>query len=427
MALALSNINNTLTRIRLDFTTCQQIPVIVTIGDLLYVCTNVTDLQYKSLSSFDDAIGDLSYTEQHQALLDIQITVRPRSVSASAITPLLQRCKKLHRIILDGCAPDVLDVVDNSTYCSNLQIFGYNCKHSLPAALVKSSKAAQPIASGLRAFYTENVNEKEEGENVLRVLRRNAATLETVHVKELRNDSWNALAQTYLNLNLENLERLVYESADRDTLQPVLIQAISASTKLSHLAVQSPGSLLPLAQTLSALQQPVEVLKLSDCYAPPADYMNLVNLFNVYAALSPSPATTRAFREVSFLDCESLTDATLTALAKIDSLKNITLGYLDGLSTHGILAFFMSLRDGVESIKLIGMGAITDEHIIALGSLKGLKRIHMEELHEVTDQGLNDMVDKAPVLCNLTFIDCSSTSQAAIIYAKRRIRIVQTE
>ncbi|KAI8143355.1 hypothetical protein BJV82DRAFT_612435 [Fennellomyces sp. T-0311] len=396
MKAALYHMGTTLTRLTLHFGTTL---IKVTLSDVLSGLKNLKTLVYSTTTVFADIVGTFPLSAPHHALMDMDL--KAESIAGEDITPFLQECPELCRLVLNGCNGNVLDVVDTS--CPKLQILGYNSGSKIPGL---------DPSTGLWKFQATSLRHGEPLA-ILSFIRRNMNTLRSVYLKVSSRGLEDLGNNAFHDLTLQNLERLTFWGEHTGIIQSLLIRSLSSCTTLSHLTVVKSHNLPSLIEPLLALPRLV-YLNLSHITAAAGGGGCLLRLFNAYATDSTSG---QPFESIRLRYCDAVTDEVLDALSNITTLKEITLEYLQNVSSRGIDAFFQKLGNTTD-IDLIRMGSITDRQLFVLSNVKGLERIRLESLSNVSDHGVLAMVEKAPLLHSLILIGRLSISPQAIARVK---------
>ena len=78
-------------------------------------------------------------------------------------------------------------------------------------------------------------------------------------------------------------------------------------------------------------------------------------------------------------------------------------------------------------VHLEEMYSVTDDIIIALGNLKKLDCLALENLNRITNRGIQGLLDKIDqnTLVKLTINKCPNISDDCIVNAKQKIKVVE--
>ncbi|KAI8150000.1 hypothetical protein BJV82DRAFT_6468 [Fennellomyces sp. T-0311] len=408
---ALSRMDSTLTKLELNLGGTQNTPI--TLSHVLLAFPRLKSLIYTTTSRLVESIGNTSLLDENHELVDMELD--SKYIAGKDILPLLQKCRHMRRLLLNGCNTTVLHAVDMS--CPALEILGYNTRGNHVPELTQPTR--QRTTFGLREFYTKNGSDPEFAAIILPLIRKNMATLKTVY---MNISAWglHELSSMYADLRLDSVDKLTFWGDDSGIIQPLILRSISSCTTLSHLSVSASHDIPGLVDALTALPR-LESLELSHIWSS-VGCTYLVRLFDAYAE---DTRNIRPFRTISLGYCYVVTDAVLAALSKIRSLENITLSNLRNVSTRGIDAFMNELSNtGTANISLIEMDSIMDDQLIALGKMERLRSINLDELKNVTDYGITEVVNEAQVLRKLTLTRCNSVTLRAIAHAKQKIKAV---
>ena len=101
-----------------------------------------------------------------------------------------------------------------------------------------------------------------------------------------------------------------------------------------------------------------------------------------------------SLKHVYFRYCDMILDEPLSTLAIINTLQCISLCSLKDISTSGINNMINQLKNQLTYVHLEDMYFVIDNIIIALGSLKKLDHLALENLNRLTNQGVRRLLDK---------------------------------
>ncbi|KAI8143357.1 hypothetical protein BJV82DRAFT_713554 [Fennellomyces sp. T-0311] len=366
--------------------------------DLLSACSNLTTVEYSTTSQLSKVAGELIPANPSTGLVDMHL--KATSITGQDMQKLLPHCQQLRRLILCGGDTTVLDIVDRM--CPYRETFGFNPDVGEVQKLDHSDP--KRVFPGLYRFYTKNGGLPESAPIFLPLIRRNMHALKTLYVNISAEDSPFNLTILYSNLKLGKLEKLTFWGDDTGIIQPLILRAISTCTMLTHTEAVVSRDIPGLVDVLMGLPQ-LEPFGLSHIGSTVGE-ANLIQLLEII-----------------------VTDNVLTALARIDSLEDITLEGLPSASALGMVEFFKKLSSRVSKAKIVEIDAITDSPLIAIGNnMKDLKMIYLGKLKKVSDDGIIQLTEQLPKLQSLTLASCKHVTQKAIAHAKKEVKnVVVTE
>ncbi|KAI9259643.1 hypothetical protein BDA99DRAFT_98380 [Phascolomyces articulosus] len=399
ITLAFWQIRNTLTRLELDYDKNKRVSVKV--ADVLFTLPHLNTLSFKTESTLSGVIGSMDLVQEpYLSLADLEIRAQAKSITGEIIKPLLLQCQRIRRLWLLGCVTTVLEEVNQH--------------------------------SGLQQVFTNNGGSKVPASDFLPLIYKNMTTLTQVfaNLDEASGSNFGGQVK-YPNFRLDNLEYLTLWP-NREVEPSDLLRAISNCQKLSSVTTLNIHDIKPLVDTLVKIP-PVSYLAVqyveSDCNTE-----SLVRLFNYYAqestALAPTAAQQQAsprLQSIVLRSCQKLTHPVLSSLAQIMSLQNVTLEDLSMITTDDLHKFLKSLSASVFKISFIKMDCVTDDVLVVLSQLKNILYLHLDELPNITDEGIINLVDNSSKLRKLSIIKCHSIPQSTIFYVKQKISDVVYE
>ncbi|KAI8150429.1 hypothetical protein BJV82DRAFT_587168 [Fennellomyces sp. T-0311] len=399
MVTAFWQLRATLTTLDLDF---DENHATVTLADVLLVCTNLTKLVYTTLCPLSQILGDLTVLPVHSTLNDLQLEAQ--AIDGETIEPLLQQCPQMRRLVLEDCSDSVLDVVKQN--CPRLKIFGYNSE----AEEMVPSDYEEGHVLGIRAIYTSTCHDAIPTQKLLQLIKDNTETLDTLFADICPTDEEVSEA-LYSDVNLAGLKKLKYWSGPGgDGIERAFLQSISKCTSLTHFEAQNTTLTTAVTEALLALPPP-ETFVLAYTYDGSETLTGLTRLFKKYAEL---PGTQQNLQSVHLQNSDVVSDEVLVALAQIQTLKEVTLCGLDGITQGGIHKFFEAISKDVSSIQLLELRTVADSHLISLARIRNLTYINLDDLSEVTDYGVLHLVDNAKRLQKMRISSCTYVTQDAV-------------
>ncbi|KAI8137599.1 hypothetical protein BJV82DRAFT_335620 [Fennellomyces sp. T-0311] len=388
----------------------------ITLADILYLARNLTRLEYTAKAPLANVLGDLTVVSGHHALQDMQL--HAQSITSQSIEPLLRTCRNIRRLALRGCHESVLDAI--KVNCRRLEILGFNSKE---VEALDHLPARQHNIPGLRALYTSTEADAIPLDTLSELLIENMRTLETVYADVVPDKTLVDLSMVPLNnLNLSGLKKLRYWSdTGGGRIERDILKSISKCTALSHVEARDISLVSELLDVLMVLP-PVKTFGLSFTCEEDLAVGGLISLFRKYAAI---PAGHPNLEVVRLQECKSVTYTVLSTLARIQTLRDITLCRLDGLSDGAINDFLRRLGDNVSAIELCEMESVADIHLLTLGELQGLTCVALNALPNATNYGVQSLVDKAKRLRKLKIVKCASITSIGVTQARRKIETVE--
>lgn len=167
-------------------------------------------------------------------------------------------------------------------------------------------------------------------------------TLETVFADVVPDESRVDLSTVPLdNLKLSNLKKLRYWSGSGGRrIEQDILKSISTCTSLTHVEARYVSMVSELLDRL-LMMPPIKTFGLSFTDEEDLAGGSLISLFRKYAAI---PLGQSNLEVVCLQDCKSVTNTVLSTLARIPTLKDITLCQLDNLTDRSINDFFKTVK-----------------------------------------------------------------------------------
>ncbi|KAI8145585.1 hypothetical protein BJV82DRAFT_604272 [Fennellomyces sp. T-0311] len=358
--------------------------------------------------------GDYSTMEQHDTLINLSLT--SNLITGEDIKPMLQRCQRLRRLVMDKCSPTVFDPINK--YAPNLEILSYN---NLDVPDLSSSAAGQP--QGLRNIYTNNGGTSVPTKDIFPLIYKNMATLKTAYlnISALSQQEVQQLSTVYPDFKLWNLESLTFWTKNQTEL--FIIQALRGVTTLSFLSLLNVKNLNAIVTVIKNMP-PVRELRIEHTHGT-TNNLGLVELFRNY---STHDQKQRALSIAYFRKSTVITDSVLNSLADVTTLRSITLKSLDYITTEGIRNFLEKTAGQLTYLKLCDMEVVTNECIMMISCAKPSTEVYLENLPSIKNQGILAMVNnKGPQFKRLTIKNCKSTTKDCVQYAKKNVKIVTYE
>ncbi|KAI9259683.1 hypothetical protein BDA99DRAFT_605991 [Phascolomyces articulosus] len=398
---------------------------ITTLADILSIFPNLTTLVFKANGSLQRISGNITMLQdkKHQSLIDLDL--RLEIINRDGILPFLVHCPNIRRLILIGCLPCVLRPIRK--HLLFLKNFSYNYQHTVSALEPRQERSSHP---GMNKIYT-NTSIPTPAIHVLPLVRKNMKTLETLYLHLDGTGDAATLNAAYAPLRLTKIRSLSLRESSG--LQPIFLRSIQMSSTLTHLCMIDVMDYNTLVDTMIKLP----VLVRFQLFArAPVDSNNLARLFEHYTSLCNTPNKVCSLQSLDLRICFNMPDALLNMIANITSLKSIVLDDLRGISTKGLENFFRLLRgkeSSLTSIRLIRLGTVRDETVIALSKINSLTSIYLEQLLVLSDRGISGLVETAnkregrrPIE-SLTIKNCLHVHQQSANYASRKIKTVVYE
>ncbi|KAI8145608.1 hypothetical protein BJV82DRAFT_666850 [Fennellomyces sp. T-0311] len=147
LSIAFWETRHTLTAVSLDFTDSQN-PI--TLADVLLGCSAVTKLTYAVASPMSASVGNISAVKNGHPLASLQLEAS--SIVGTDIESMLKRCRQVRRLIMNGCDPTVLNIVN--TKAPNLEILGYNHPYQIEELQEKVPEITDTVLASLANIKT---------------------------------------------------------------------------------------------------------------------------------------------------------------------------------------------------------------------------------------------------------------------------------
>ncbi|KAI8139366.1 hypothetical protein BJV82DRAFT_672646 [Fennellomyces sp. T-0311] len=409
--IGLWQIRDTLTELSLEFANDENI---ITISEVLSTCTTLNDLSYTTGGLLSEALGDLTQLEHHPLSL---LQLRSEYITGGDVEGILRICEKLRRLVVSDCDDTVLDTVRQEAL--NLEILGYNTVYHVP---YPEEETLDGQESGLRVIKTNNGGDAVDAFTILALIHKHMRTL---HHIVACTSSFNDMALQHLNtayqdFKLENVVSLKFWCSAG--IQQFMLKAIRNTLTLRSLHVVHVHDLKALVDTLMKLPRLI-AFKLT-CVHTTGNHASLVQLLEHYARLDDE---SRQLECVEFRDCFEVTDEVLCTLTDIKAVKHITLWNLYHVTTAGVIQFIQDLTGNLTSLTIRYMDLITDKVMSTLGASRVfLKNVHLQDLKNITDQGLRDLVDRRSNRLNILIVKkCPFITAECIKYVKQKVNTVE--
>ncbi|KAI7847050.1 hypothetical protein BDC45DRAFT_576259 [Circinella umbellata] len=424
---ALWQMRNTLTK--LDITSTDYQDSKIRISDLLFYCKNLQTLVMNVDCPLDGFIGEMeNLAGPYNTLVDVELTTS--HTAGQALKPLLQYCPKIRRLCLNGCISDVVDLVDE-LYNDNLEIFAYNPSFEI-TSLEEKDKEFYDGPPGLREIYTPNGGDGPQADGFLSLLRKNQKSLQTVYANLEMPEKQEAQGEPYPNFipvdeqwYFERLQHLTYWCGGYDVVESMLLQSLKLCTTTPlrlFSAVSSPH--IPMIADALVKLPPVENIEL--CHTKYDDGNKgrqssaIVQLFNYYAAFSPLDQT---FSKIWFEYCDFITDDVLDSLTQIKTIQRV---YFSGTCTvpshESLLVFLQKMSHQLTDVMFVDINHIGDDALNLLCKMEHLEKLSLEQIPEITEEGIKHLADNARALCSLTINNCTELSDDTVLYINKKIK-----
>ena len=407
-------VNHTLTSLVVDF---KQGSIVIIPSDLLSFCPCLKNLEYSIPHRLSDVLDDSARLDPHKSLLDMRLVAK--SITEKDLERLLYCCQRLLRLRLTGADNTVFNPID--TLCPSLKIFGCNTDKYSHVQRLESLNGEQH-ADGLQQLNTHSGGVGVAASAILPLIHRNMHSLKALFVHIGRREDRPEMAQKYRDLELKNLRRLSFYGNNTKLIQPLILNSISTCTELTSFCITSSKDMPLVIRELISLPR-LETLRISYPKDGAAGKKKLIQLLNRYANIS-KPG--RHLKCVALRYCKTLiTDAVLDSLAGVQSLEDIFFEGWSDITSHGMEKFYKKIGNNLTAIRLTELDVVNDSTLITISSNSdNLKRIELGKLKNLSDQGIKELVDRAPKLQTLNISNCVSITLTIINYAKTKLRYV---
>ncbi|KAI9488578.1 hypothetical protein BDB00DRAFT_791744 [Zychaea mexicana] len=282
------------------------------------------------------------------------------STSGDALKALVKWCPDLRRLSLYNCTPSVLDIVYEC--CANLELFGYDSDFAIPE-LDELHRDKYPNGPGLRGIYTPNGETGVPADKFMRLLRKNAKTLERIYanISTSEQEQSNTHLQTRYRpnsgelLKFERLEEFMYRIDTDKVFEPLFLKSIEESCNCNEKTLAlfhtvNSSRLSSVVDTL-LLIPPVEALNFSWISSDDEDEDNrrLIQLLKTYAAL---PEANQKLTKVRLHNNALLTDEVLVALAELKTIEDIEIYGDSKITSQGLILFLTRASEHARIIKV---------------------------------------------------------------------------
>ncbi|KAI8139393.1 hypothetical protein BJV82DRAFT_672674 [Fennellomyces sp. T-0311] len=338
----------------------------VSLADILWSCTNLTDLYYSiafELSSFGTATDDHWMLNKNHPLTNLEL--RSAFIRGDDINSLLQQCPKLRRLVMHNCDSTVRDSI--YTYASaSLEILGMNSHVPVPQ-LTKEKNNHEHSVPGLRNIYDNIKNYSTPVQKIVPLLYKHKDTLQTIKISGVvcpNGTSMSDINKQYPDFKLKQITSFSFLSTQYT--QQLMLQIIHDATTLMNLHVRYVYDLDALVETVLKLP-PLEDFQFEGTYdhTQRSRSVCLIKLFDKYAVHSKSQQAA-ALKSVGLRDRVEVNDDVLDSLASVTTLRKVDLGPLRYVTADGIVQFFAVLGDQLVYVGLSDMDVITDTIVAAL-------------------------------------------------------------
>ncbi|KAI8142999.1 hypothetical protein BJV82DRAFT_613036 [Fennellomyces sp. T-0311] len=406
---AFHQINTTLTSLVLSYSAEHRY---ITFSDILASLPNLRSLVYSTPAiPFTTIVGTFPLPKPHYTLVDLDLNAG--SIGGPDLIPVLQACPRIAHMAINRCNNSVLDIVDSN--CPNLKKLVYNVGGKCSLAPCDQSVTRYP--SGLQEF---SVWQHQSLDSVLDLLRRNTKTLTVLDLNITKLSCEYLLVIPYQDMEFTRLEKITFQGRIDHDIPQLILQWISNCRTLTDINASDLYGIADLAQVLVNRRRLVS-LSLKRLTTPTVP-VHLSQLFRSYAAIFREKEP--PFQNIALQFCRVNRDV-FCALSSIKTLKSITLSTLDSVSSFDLDYLFGSLGESTTDIHLDHMDSVADQHLSMLGSLKGLRNVHLEFLRSLTDTGVMRMTDNAPLLDSLTIKYCGrEVTSRSIVNAQKKIKTV---
>ncbi|KAI9495642.1 hypothetical protein BDB00DRAFT_870189 [Zychaea mexicana] len=393
----------------------------ITVAEILLSCNLLSNLIYQANSTIETCIGNFSMVSKNCGLTNLEL--KAKTINGPDIEEMLQSCQKLRRLVMNGCRTSVLGSINRCA--PKLEILGYNTDVSVPALkdLKKKTDSEEP---GLRVLYTNNGQAYVPTSAIFPLIYKSRYTLEELLacLTDLTAPEVQQFNTTYMYFKLPRVIKLnMWPCA---AIQPYLLRSIADSASLKHLCVIAPADIVELTRTIMNLGEPLvsfEIAHVQSINGRPS----LIQLFERYARLSE---TQKSLESVIFRYCAEISDPVLSALSGIKTLSEVTLRGLAHVTTQGIHGLITKLSDQLTRIELSGMNTITDDTMLVLGNLCNIYFIVLNDLKNVTDDGVRGLINKIPQRqlskLTITIKKCPLINDICIQHATQKVKAVYT-
>ncbi|KAI9498942.1 hypothetical protein BDB00DRAFT_935199 [Zychaea mexicana] len=360
---------------------------------VIYASAAVDHMSHQQFVVFND-IRAYAYAKQG-------LSTRNPFLLFEMVPGLFHSASKLRRIDLDlGTTAPVFTIVDILEACNNLtelalssavtinSIAGNFSRRSRPYQLSKLQLTFSNIsAQYVRNFLCSCPHLRRLAINVIPLLYKNMGTLKVLRMDMPLFSGSQALHVSYPQFNLSNLDKLSI-TLTSDT-QSFMLDAIRNASNLESFFVVNPPDTNLLVNTILTRSPRFPLRKFGITYeqsyheATAASNLhqpnNCVQLLTYYAQTCRnllSSTSPPLLKSVCFRRYPGVTDATLAALTKIETLQHVEFQYLTNVSPSGIYSFITSsvVGNGLSMIDLVGLDQITSKIAGSLGLLNNVKR-----------------------------------------------------
>ncbi|KAG2221306.1 hypothetical protein INT45_000219 [Circinella minor] len=440
MERAFWEIRHTLTKLDFTFVKCD-FPLIY-LADILMNCTSLKTFIFDAMDDLQLFVGDFDRLETpHNSLIDIDIT--STSITGEAIQPLLIQCPKLRRLLVKNCTPNVVDMVHD--HCPNLEIFGYETHSSyvppLKEELWQEEKRGEDNSgSCLREIYSRDGGYGVPAEAFMRLLRKNAKTLEVVFAnfsiteEQENNDEphQDSQAPDYgEKFEFERLEKLTYWSDIYGCVEPLLLHAIKACPSLKMFNPAGSTNIPKIIDILvTRLPAVVEQLEFANVDSEDDDSgKEVVRLLKAY--YDNVSAADQKLRKVRFHYSNVVTDDVLDILSGFKTLETTQLLGLTKVTTNGITNFLQKIVNNahITELRLDDIYVVDDTVLQLLSKMEYLESLHLEDLSRITDKGIRYLVDNVKGLRKVKIKNCKriSDNEEFRTYVKDNTKVKEIE
>ncbi|KAG2220582.1 hypothetical protein INT45_008763 [Circinella minor] len=409
----------TLTTLDLDFGSNTNL---IKLADLIMTCTNLTKSSFTTTQPLAEIIGNFSTMKRHEALIDLQI--KAKLITGQDIEPMLQHCQQLRRLVMNTCNETVFDAITRQA--DNLEILGYNPNAPNDPIEELQTERNNESKKGLQKLYTNNGSISISAKSILPLIYKNKTTLVTLYAMidtVTETELWD-LYSTYPDFTLDNIERLVFWY--KPGIQQFMLRAIRNTTTLKIIDIVYLADSEGLVTTLKRLPvlSKITLAQINSIESRPS----LCRLIEHYRMFSmPNDFQQPSLEYVDLFKSDAISDDLLSKLATIKTLDKISLCNLKNVSTKGLNSMISKLSDRLTWLRVQEMNLITDNITVSLGDLKKLWYLELEDLKNVTDQGIYGLLAKvdSSILTKLVIDNCPKITASCIATAREKIEEVE--
>ncbi|KAI9274594.1 hypothetical protein BDA99DRAFT_533219 [Phascolomyces articulosus] len=382
-----------LTHITLAMTQDDLIPPV---GTILRVCKNLSGFTLMSESIQPLDLSEMPPNYQSQKLIRLEL-YGTFSIPNATLKRVARAFPKLRFLGATNCEPNAIDIINDTTLFHLLEYINISTtqhysrrSYDITDVLYQlNDKLSSCSATKGRGLSKIELTEFHHGKHILTLLNKNKYTLKSLTLQHHSEASYLVEGQGIAIFESSFLQELIWKNNQEMNLELERMLLCCPSLKEIDITITdgtiSEQVYLALKK-LSYLEKLTMVATHVDYYACKDD--NMVKLFEEHANRAQGHSISLSHVD---LRCDELKDDVLISLAKIKTLKEVSLWYCAGITEDGLIQFFTECPDGLTTICLVGIagGIVTEAVLRIINSMGSMRRLVVEGF---TDEKLKEVI-----------------------------------